>query len=126
MSEWVAAGGYTERVMPPSYEDWEEEMAEATDAQVQIFADQRIRVRAEQMRALIIAIEDDRASIDDVYARLTGSGGWADARADGPPHLLTGPDILAINALYVKAIAQLQADPNYAVLIKACVRPAGG
>jgi cytochrome c553 len=101
-------------------------MAEATDSQVQAFADQRIRVRAEQMRALIEGIDDDIASIGDVYERLTKSGKWNDARTDGPPHLLTGDDILAVNALYQKAIAQLKQDGNFAVLLKACVRPSGG
>lgn len=97
-------------------------MPAATDQQVQQFADERIRPRAEQMRALIVAIDDDIAVIGDVYERLSGSGKWSDNRTDGPPHLLTGDDILAINALYQKAIAQLKQDPNFAILLKACVR----
>lgn len=63
-------------------------MAEATDQQMQIYADQRIRPFAEAMRAVILGEDDDKLAIDDVYARASGTNPWSDNRTDGPPHLL--------------------------------------
>lgn len=47
-------------------------MAEATDAQMQAYADQRVRPRAEQFRDLRARCLDDKALIDDIYARAVG------------------------------------------------------
>lgn len=63
-------------------------MPEATNAQMQGYADNRIRVRAEALQVLLNQIRQDKAQIDDEYARATGSNAWADSRSDGPPHLL--------------------------------------
>lgn len=117
-------------------------MAEATNIQMQQFADTRVRPRAEQIRALRAACLDDRAAIDDVYARAAGSNAWADARLDGPPHLLKAgnssnpDDMLVFNSfcdLFEKFLAGTfasQAEANgaaaqWAVLQDACVRPLG-
>jgi hypothetical protein len=55
----------------------------ANDAQVQHFADQRVRVHAEAARALVLALDDDRATIDDVYNALNvQSPTWSDTRSD--------------------------------------------
>jgi hypothetical protein len=108
----------------------------ASDVQVQAFADQRVRVRAEQFRALANAFRDDKAAIDDVYAACAQqSPTWADNRTDGPPKLLTPQDVLVFNAfasLLLKCVdgtATLQdvADlhSNLAVFQAACVRPVG-
>lgn len=111
-------------------------MAEANDAQMQQYADERIRVRAEQCRAIANALRDDRAAIDDVYARAASQTPWTDARTDGPPRLLASQDVLVFNsvaALLLKCIdgtatvedvGQLHA--NWPVFQAACVRPVGG
>jgi hypothetical protein len=98
-------------------------MAEATSQQIQRFANERVRVRAESVRALLQAMKDDRASIDDVYQGLTNSeSGWVDGRTDGPPHLLAASDILAFNTFEANIIAAIEGDPQLAVVLKACVR----
>jgi hypothetical protein len=117
-------------------------MAEATNIQVQNFCDQRIRVRAESIRSLLASLRDDRSAIDDVYARAAGTNAWADARTDGPPHLLkcgnaSNPDdVLNFNSFAAALLdiidgagtdatnaAALRA--NWAVLVDACVQPIG-
>lgn len=103
----------------------------ANDAQMQTYADQRIRVRAEQARALVAALRDDKSSIDDVYART-----------DGPPHLLQAgnsanpDDVLNYNA-FASALLDLLDGAGtdatnaatlrgaWAVFQRACVRPVG-
>lgn len=117
-------------------------MANATDAQMQRYADERIRPRAEQIRNLRTACTDDRGAIDDVYARATSNSRWTDARTDGPPHLLQSgnsanpDDMLNYNtflALFEKFMAGTFADVNEAnsaaanwnVLQDACVRSQG-
>jgi hypothetical protein len=98
----------------------------ATDRQMQDYCDQRIRVRAEQVRALLAAMQDDKAAIDDVYARASDANSpWADARTDGPPHLLVSSDILSYNTFIMDLIAAIQNDAQWPVVYKACVRPVG-
>lgn len=115
-------------------------MAEATNAQMQAFADQRLRPRAEQFRALYLACLDDKAVIDDVYERAAGSNRWDDGRTDGPPHLLKAgnaaspDDVLNFNSFITRFIHLMEgtfpdlgtangADEEWAVLQDACVRP---
>lgn len=115
-------------------------MPEATDIQMQQYANERMRPRAEQFRALRNACQDDKASIDDVYARATGTSRWNDARPDGPPHLLQSgnsaspDDVLNYNSfvsLFEKFMAGTFASVEEAnsaaglwtVLQDACVRP---
>ena len=112
----------------------------ATDQQVQNYCDQRIRVRAEQARALVLSVRDDKAAIDDAYARAASNSAWADARTDGPPHLLqcgnsvSPDDILNYNAFISALVAILDGTGNdannaatvrstWAVFQRACVRP---
>lgn len=64
------------------------DMPEATDQQMQAFADTRIRPFAERLELLIINAREHKAAIDDEYARAVGTSRWNDARTDGPPHLL--------------------------------------
>lgn len=114
----------------------------ASDIQVQTYCDQRIRVRAEQARTLVAALRDDRAAIDDVYARAASAEAWADARTDGPPHLLQAgnsaspDDVLNYNAFASALVAILDGTGSdvdnaaavrscWAVFQRACVRPAG-
>lgn len=117
-------------------------MAEANDQQMQQFANERIRPRAEQLRALFIAAADDQSAIDDIYARAVGNDRWEDARTDGPPHLLQSgnsaspDDILNFNTA-LAMLAKFRAGTfasveeansfaaNWAVLQDACVRPVG-
>lgn len=80
-------------------------MPAATDLQMQVFCDTRIRVRAEAIRDLMRLIIDDKNLIGDEYTRATSNVAWADARGDGPPHLLQSgnsanpDDLLNYNAL---------------------------
>lgn len=110
-------------------------MAAANDAQMQQFANERLRPRAEQLRALFAAAADDVAAIPDVFDRAANGDPWADARASAPAHLLTSQDILVHNAvgvLLLKCIdgtATLQdvsdLHANWPVFQAACVRPEG-
>lgn len=61
---------------------------EATNAQMQTFANERIRPFAEQFQLVLIRADQHKAAIDDVYDRADGGALWSDARTDGPPHLL--------------------------------------
>src|SRR5438309_1645371 len=108
-------------------------MAAANDSQVQAYCDQRIRPRAEQLRALVNAMRDDKAAIDAVYDRAANGAAWNDARTDGPPKLLGSQDVLVYNAFATLLlscidgtavtgdVANLHA--NLAVFQAACVRP---
>ena len=108
-------------------------MAEATDIQMQQYADERVRVRAEQLRLLYNQLKDDKAAIEDIYARAVGANPWDDARTDGPPTLLNQQDMLTYNAIITNLIkciegtatSQEVADiaANWAVFQGACVRP---
>ena len=115
---------------------------QANDQQMQQFANERIRPRAEQARAFFNALRDDRASINDVYDRADGGAAWNDNRSDGPPRLLTSQDVLTFNTVAAKLvqiidgeesgsqseiegqrsayIADLRA--NWAIFQQACVR----
>ncbi len=100
----------------------------ATDVQMQTFADTRVRVRAEQFRALINACRDDKASIDAIYDRAANGVAWTDARTDGPPKLLASQDFLVFNAFvsdFLAAIDSGAPHANLAVFQSACVRPVG-
>lgn len=109
-------------------------MAQATDQQMQTYANERIRVRAEQLRALVNAMRDDKASIDAVYDRAANGAAWNDNRTDGPPKLLGSQDILVYNAYISKFLACVdgtavtgdvtEMHSNLAVFQSACVRPA--
>jgi hypothetical protein len=112
-------------------------MPRATDQQVQQYVNERLRVRAEQFRALRLAVEDDKAVIDDVYEHVSGANAvastWTDVRTDGPPHLVTANDVLAYNTFLDAFLAFCDPDGNTAaiaagadqlpVLADACVRP---
>lgn len=74
-------------------------VAQANDAQMQQYANERIRVRAEQFRALVNACRDDQAAIDDIYDRAVNGDPWADNRTDGPPTLLDQQDMLVYNTV---------------------------
>lgn len=95
----------------------------ATNTQVQTFVDERVRPHSELVRKLVILMDDDRASIDDVYAELSGSPTWTDSRTDGPPHLLAPSDVLAFNAFIEDVRTYMKGHASYPVVIKACVRP---
>lgn len=97
-------------------------MARATDLQVQQFVDQRVRQRAEQIRALLLAMEDDISAIGDVYEHLNDTPTWTDTRTDGPPYLLSASDVLGWNAFIVAMSAAMRAHDQFAVALKGCVR----
>lgn len=98
----------------------------ATDLQVQQYVDQRVRVRAEQLRAVLAALRDDKAAIDDVYAAVAQpSPTWTDARTDGPPRLLGPNDVLAYNSFVTALIPHIQDAADWPAVLAACVRPVG-
>lgn len=118
-------------------------MAEATNAQMQQFANERVRVFAEQFRAVLNAARDHKSAIDDIYARAVGNSRWNDARTDGPPHLLqsgnsANPDDMLNFNTFVSALTDIidgvgtdatnaaNLRTNWAVLVDACVRPVTG
>lgn len=96
----------------------------ATDQQVQTYVDQRVRVRSEQIRALLLSMQDDKNAINDVYAALTQpTPTWKDNRTDGVPHLLTPSDVLAWNTFISDALTSMNGDAQLPVVQSACVRP---
>lgn len=96
----------------------------ATDQQVQQYVDERVRVRAEECRALLNALLDDKAAIDDVYAACSQTTPtWVDTRDDGPPHLLAPSDVLSYNAFITALIPNIRDAADYPNIAKACVRP---
>lgn len=115
-------------------------MAEATDAQMQAFANNRVRPRAETFRNLRAACLDDKASLNDVYARAIGTNRWTDARNDGPPHLLisgnsANPDDMLVYNTFITLFEKFMtgtfanlseannAAAQWLVLQNSCVRP---
>jgi hypothetical protein len=95
----------------------------ATDTQVQNYVDQRVRPHAELARTLALSYDNDISTIDDIYNALNvGSPTWADNRVDGPPHLLTPSDILAINAFMHDVRDAIKNHAQYPIILKACVR----
>lgn len=109
----------------------------ATNQQVQQWSNERTRVRCEQLRALKESLEDDNASIGEVFANLVDSPDWTDQRTDGPPSLLGPNDLLAINTLSVnlanilidnfandaeRAAAVSAVAAQWPIVSKACVR----
>lgn len=112
-------------------------MAAATDQQVQQYVNERLRVRAEQFRALAISCADDKAALNDVYdaCEPANEATWTDDRNDGPPRLLTAQDVLVYNTMltvFAKVIAGTASEAeviefgvNWATFQSACVRPVG-
>lgn len=113
-------------------------MAEATDQQMQAYANERIRPRAEAFRLLKNMFADDKAAIDSVYDRADGGAAWNDNRTDGPPKLLASQDVLVYNAFISNFISLVTGSgendatkaaivngirDNLAVFQSACVRP---
>ena len=94
----------------------------ATNQQVQIYVDARIRPLCEMIRSLELACADAIATIDDVYQNLANSPTWQDGRTDGPPHLLQPSDVLAMNTMIHDLLTAIQSDAQYAIMRKACVR----
>lgn len=95
----------------------------ATNQQVQQYVNERVRVRAEQLRSIYLAMVDDKAAIDEVYANLTkASPDWKDNRTDGPPKLLVPNDVLAYNSFITALIAAFESNANWSTVRAACVR----
>lgn len=114
----------------------------ATNAQMQAYADQRVRPMAEKIRNVFALAADHQAVIDDVYARAVSNDRWNDARTDGPPHLLQSgnsaspDDMLNFNTVLVRLLQFKNgtfanvSEANefaalWAVLQDSCVRPIG-
>ena len=98
-------------------------MARASDIQVQKYVNERVRIRAERIRGLLLAMEDDKSVIDDVYEALATDPTWTDDRTDGPPHLMTPSDVLAWNTFISTLITHIREDAQLPVVLKACVQP---
>jgi len=98
-------------------------MPAATNFQVQNFVDQRLRPHAEKAREMAVVFDDDIAAIEDVYTALNvQSPTWTDSRTDGPPHLLSPADVLAINTFLHDIRDAIKNHADYPVVLKACVR----
>lgn len=114
-------------------------MAEANDAQMQQYADERIRPFAEMLRDVFVAGADHFAAIGEVFERASGSNRWDDERTDGPPTLLASggnadPDAVENLNLLLVRLEQFrtgtfvnvgeanQFQELWAVLQDACVR----
>jgi len=97
----------------------------ATNEQIQRWSNERTRVRAEQIRELLLAMEDDIAAIGDIYATLVDPGDWTDNRTDGPPALLDAGDLLAMNTFVNEMATAMRASQQLPVVLKACVSPVG-
>jgi hypothetical protein len=80
-------------------------MAIASDPQVQSFCDTTVRPRCAAIRDLYLALQEDKARFDDIYANITqGSPSWTDSGSALPHHATTG-DILAWNTFITAFIA---------------------
>lgn len=118
---------------------------QATDTQMQVFCDAQVRPWWEQFRAVYVTAKSSKALDDDVYARATSTSAWADARTDGPPHLLQSgndanpDDVTNFNTAITALIAILEgtdtaSDATNAAALRtawgvgqrACVRPVNG
>ena len=113
-------------------------MPAASNAQVQAFVNERVRPRCEQIRALLLAMEADRASADDVYENVNDAGStWVDVNTSNPPHLLVRTDVLAWNTFLAGLVeiirgtsandaARIAAVNNVAaqlpIILRGCVR----
>jgi len=98
-------------------------VAVATNQQVQDFNDERLRPFSEAMRAVFNFAVDVRATIDDVYNNVNDGGTiYTDTRTDGPPHLLTPADVLALNGFCEDFKSFVNGHAAKPVVMKACVR----
>jgi hypothetical protein len=95
-----------------------------TTAQAGLLPNERLRPRAEQLRALYGNILDDVANYSgdlQAYFEPTASSAWVDTRTD-VPHAVTAVDIAAFQAL----LTGLQANFSpaaLALIAKFCVQP---
>lgn len=90
--------------------------------QIQQWSDERVRVRAQQIRALYNSLTDDLSSIGQVYAMLNDAGvEWADNRTDAPPTLLTKNDLLAVNTFVSDIRTAIANNAQLPIILKACV-----
>lgn len=106
----------------------------ATDTQMQVYVDGRIRPRAEQFRLIWDEILDDKVEIDAVYDRAANGAAWNDNRTD-PPKLLNSSDVTNYNAFITAFMACINGTATlgdvatlhatWPVFQQACVRPIG-
>jgi hypothetical protein len=85
-------------------------MAAATNQQVQVFVNNVVRQRCNDIRDLFLKIQEDKAHFDDIYANVSDGGTtFADAGLAGggqvPPHFATPGDVLAWNTFITALIA---------------------
>lgn len=97
-------------------------MARATDEQVQRYSDWA-RDLCNQMRRVLLNMEDFRANINDVYEHLNDNPTWTDTRTDDVPHLLTPADMLAINTFVFDAVAVMRNHGQLPVVLAAPITP---
>jgi hypothetical protein len=97
----------------------------ATDAQVQAFVNDRLRPRCEQALRLKQLLDQDIASIGDVYANVSAvNPTWTDTRSDAPPHLMTPSDVLALNTFINNIRDALRDNAQWPIVQKCVVREA--
>lgn len=96
-------------------------MPAADNNQIQRFVNQRVRVRCEQIRNLLLSCEEDKSLFDDIYAALTNNPTWSDNNIEAP-HLMTKDDVLAWNTFISNLIAAQRGDAQLPIILKGCVR----
>lgn len=69
----------------------------ATNQQVQDFIDSRVRQSCSDILLWILRRQNDAANLDDVYANLSSSPTWTDARTAGVAHSAVPQDFFAWN-----------------------------
>ena len=95
-----------------------------TNAQAALLPNQRLRVRAEQLRAIYGSILDDVANYSgdlQAYFEPAANSAWVDIRTD-VPHDVSAADIAAFQALLSSLEASFS-PATLALLAKFCVNP---
>lgn len=91
----------------------------ATDTQVQSFVDKFLRPYSDKLCQLLALGQQIVSEIDDVYtAAAEQSPTWSDSRNDGPPHLATPSDVLAMNTLIRDINTAISGDAQFSIAQK--------
>ncbi len=91
----------------------------ATNLQVQNFSDQVVRPLCDKVCQLQVQVAAALSEIGDIYAALNvQSPTWTDTRTDGPPHLASPSDILAMNTFLTDLNTAITGDGQWPIVQK--------
>ncbi len=93
-----------------------------SNLQIQQFSDEQVRTFCESVKASYDKAKHARDTIDDIYQHLAGDPSWSDARTDGPPHMASGNDILAMNTFMADFISFAEGNAQWPIVKKLTVR----